>query len=1843
MAQYIFPQDVVLNDRSFLQLGFSESESPSGDDFSIKARLESHFDRDRAISILRSNPDLAARFLSQTKGNGIIYWTGDGSSSAVDGRSIGVNIIRRRTGEEAVGDNAFGRFLDGVRQQLRRELSDILVEEVPVGEGQVICDFTRKDALHSDIELREMDGESFIHVDVYRPARFRHDTSLDGTTGHASRLSDSEVPFHKFVCPFGVAYPSPVIVGSAAEASVLYEQAIRGELDWKALFNNLRDRNLLDSKLTERQVESLIADYKAQFDWMRDEIVNNPELRHMPVVASSHMIVDSSLGRSVYDAQSAPSPAHVLARYINNPLLLFVDGENGVYRSLSLLDKDEPERFSFKPDQDNVILVVGSDTIGGRMPGQKATLKVQRKEETIDGQKVISAKKVYEMPMKSRQVIDAEYKAFSERMDLILSDAREKGVAVTLVSGNVSGNGVGVGSPRLVERYVKEHGGAVLKYNYSNNKFIAGTEQVKDDALRVLLLEHFADCLPALTGQAKSVDFRLDSNDPASLVSFRNPELVCDGVVCFSDTKDTNVRNVLSGASFAANSGVPVIHVQDNQSEAQQRESLERGALASRSGYHGELPSYNRIFEGEQRGEWSLEGVNHLSMVDDVSGLHIPFVADVNPSPVIYEGQSYKSVLSLYVAMSICEMLGEHENGSKADFLKSVAKAEGSSLELINIYNDFFKGDAPALMGDFLQEECLRRSIRLMAEKNSAFAESLLELDGSDVVMSCSHDCPDLFVSAEGKGLNRFGIALSVESKLMKEMKEARRVEAERERERLLDEAAKRQKLAIGSRAEGQKVRDGLPHSIEQARGAVWFIGTHNPVELSLKDGQHSFEMWDDMNGEDPLVRAKAARPFISDGEGGQIENNFVYLFPTDLESFTGRRAVRNMPESRNLTGVTRVDPKTGETYTAAVGIPVRFDNRGNEPMNSDNLACSYRLHNDASNYLASIVLSDSKARSIAIKHGLCLSLPGRERIDGSSYYTLGQVFMDQVWNKKEGKMVPNPHSSPVNLTLTENYISLLEGGRNYPLNCIPMPRGQYFTQDDAALRQKMSEGEKFVSAEGRFISDLMMSLQIANATAIALGVPLRFPLDKDGRIDLGPGVPEEFRRLAESRIDSFIGVRKEEEQVIGKLPVIERIPLFEAGAVRDHLVKSGTDLYMRPNDLAVAFGQYDFSTILAGGRAPLHEMSFRMEDGTVFTVKDSKSNYGMDLDEVNKYLDYSKNDVRRFIIRSTDVDKVPFFINALKAYSDRAKAVKVDVRLVWENEVRNASMEGFVNLLSSNSDEFATSEHDIGREMTHFNAKGTVSQMKVKDASGKEKIVDGGLTERDVDGNKVEEGYWGKVDARDGFRGYAQIRYTLPDGTESSWRTITDLELAKDTVMSLVNRTYKMDSRVVPAPQVMEMLHKAEAVRFAGASFRDFAWSSNRKVEVDDKVVELGHHTVPAEAPSPSVTSVKVEMASAPWTRESVQKDSRTLYVFTDNTDRDSGRGVIDRQSDYYKRYGNGRDDLHFPTMTAAVIRGLDNAMPVSTQRYYHDGAKGEAGRWHDKDAEEFREVISREFSDLRDKLAGGGYDRVVFPGGDGLFNGKISAITKERTPELYAILEQEYNAFVSSLGVAVEEPQREEVQEKEFQVSEPILFLESKGGYQVRTRENAQADDVDFTIALAMDFDTYGERATRKAAGDSYISSFITDLSASNVKNAVEEIYNSLPEEFQKGEPMGVNFAGNGIYTLAAKGFNQDQVDEFMVKVVSGLQSRGVSFSSIRSGGQTGVDEAALVAGKVCGIPATCLAPKGWLQRNAVGKDVSGEDLFKGRFDSKDYSRLSSFIARPKQKRQGKGVVLN
>ena len=166
-----------------------------------------------------------------------------------------------------------------------------------------------------------------------------------------------------------------------------------------------------------------------------------------------------------------------------------------------------------------------------------------------------------------------------------------------------------------------------------------------------------------------------------------------------------------------------------------------------------------------------------------------------------------------------------------------------------------------------------------------------------------------------------------------------------------------------------------------------------------------------------------------------------------------------------------------------------------------------------------------------------------------------------------------------------------------------------------------------------------------------------------------------------------------------------------------------------------------------------------------------------------------------------------------------------------------------------------------------------------------------------------------------------------------------------------------------------------------------------------------------------------EIVSAKKPYNRAEVSEDSSTLYIFTDNTDRTSGTNP-NVGGWYAAKYGSGLSYGSANNPTTAVIRGLDNAYPISTMKWFyrkHNVSVNDA-RWTDDDIEEFKKVIDDELSDIKDAITREGYTKVVIPAGDGFFNSKIANISEVRTPKLYAYLKEkvaELNVFANSSDI--------------------------------------------------------------------------------------------------------------------------------------------------------------------------------------------------------------------------------
>lgn len=174
-------------------------------------------------------------------------------------------------------------------------------------------------------------------------------------------------------------------------------------------------------------------------------------------------------------------------------------------------------------------------------------------------------------------------------------------------------------------------------------------------------------------------------------------------------------------------------------------------------------------------------------------------------------------------------------------------------------------------------------------------------------------------------------------------------------------------------------------------------------------------------------------------------------------------------------------------------------------------------------------------------------------------------------------------------------------------------------------------------------------------------------------------------------------------------------------------------------------------------------------------------------------------------------------------------------------------------------------------------------------------------------------------------------------------------------------------------------------------------------------------------------------------------------------------------------------------------------------------------------------------------------------------------------------------------------------------------IKFIQHKSSqYPPRTFENASADA---TIAFAFDFNTPGERLTQEAVrtqGKLYIPIHPNRHPLDHMKIMFDAKY------LNNNNVKTINIAGNGAYTTIKYGYDQNKCNTLVEVYLSSLfESLKQLPTLIRSGGQSGFDEAGINAAVKLGIPVLCVCPQGWKFRDINGVTICDEQLFKNRFD--------------------------
>jgi len=138
-------------------------------------------------------------------------------------------------------------------------------------------------------------------------------------------------------------------------------------------------------------------------------------------------------------------------------------------------------------------------------------------------------------------------------------------------------------------------------------------------------------------------------------------------------------------------------------------------------------------------------------------------------------------------------------------------------------------------------------------------------------------------------------------------------------------------------------------------------------------------------------------------------------------------------------------------------------------------------------------------------------------------------------------------------------------------------------------------------------------------------------------------------------------------------------------------------------------------------------------------------------------------------------------------------------------------------------------------------------------------------------------------------------------------------------------------------------------------------------------------------------------------FTRESAEKDTEYMYLFTDNAGRTSGSGVIDPNGWYAKKYGA---DKKYAGKTQAVARGLNNAYPITTM------VDDKRTQWTDVQFDTYKKIIDDEIATIKE--ASKNYKGIKFGAEMPFGKGAISNM-KDSAPKIWNYL----NTKLAEIGI--------------------------------------------------------------------------------------------------------------------------------------------------------------------------------------------------------------------------------
>nr|DAG91952.1 MAG TPA: hypothetical protein [Crassvirales sp.] len=192
----------------------------------------------------------------------------------------------------------------------------------------------------------------------------------------------------------------------------------------------------------------------------------------------------------------------------------------------------------------------------------------------------------------------------------------------------------------------------------------------------------------------------------------------------------------------------------------------------------------------------------------------------------------------------------------------------------------------------------------------------------------------------------------------------------------------------------------------------------------------------------------------------------------------------------------------------------------------------------------------------------------------------------------------------------------------------------------------------------------------------------------------------------------------------------------------------------------------------------------------------------------------------------------------------------------------------------------------------------------------------------------------------------------------------------------------------LIPTPKIRELAAKFPNETVESVKNLVSLWQAKNNKSTEDIPLGSELNAFIQELRSPKAISKRVETFSGNWARQDVASQTSKVFLFGDNT--------------------NDRVNTHYvPTMTQAVIRGLDNAIGIDTKK---NRGTSEDSYFTDEDFDTFKAQVDEAIQKAIDSGK-----TIVIPEG-GIGTGK--AQLEKRAPKLFSYLQDKLSALRESAG---------------------------------------------------------------------------------------------------------------------------------------------------------------------------------------------------------------------------------